>query len=201
MRGVSVAALVALLLVSSAAVARADLSPGVSPSRIKVDDPVGQGEDIRLPSLSISNRGDERGTFSADTSFIGDQQERIADASWFEFKPERIELEPGAGAVVAVRMRIPRDAEPGDYRTLLRIRAQPAASEGGGAVISAAVAATLLFTVENRDFHFYDPVTDFFTDRAPFSYVGVGMLLALFLAYLIRRRLRFRVSFGVERRE
>jgi multisubunit Na+/H+ antiporter MnhB subunit len=81
------------------------------------------------------------------------------------------------------------------------VRAEPAAADGGGAVISAAVATTLLFTVENRDFHFYDPVTDFFSERAPFSYIGVGLLLALLAAYLVWQRFKFRISFGVERRE
>ncbi len=192
----------ALLLVWLAgSPALAGPSPGISPSRIEIDEPVRQGDDVRLPSLSVSNRGDEASTFSTDATFLADQAERVAEQSWFSFNPSRFDLEAGAGTTVAVRMRVPRDATPGTYRALLRVRVDPASSGGGGAVISAAVAATLLFEVENRDFHFYDPVTDFISERAPFSYIGLGLLLALLAGYLIRRRLRLRISIGIERRE
>lgn len=132
---------------------------------------------------------------------VADQNELAPDAEWFRFDPQTFELAPGTGQSVSVRLTVPRDAEPGEYRALLRARAGRLEGATTAVSVAAAVAATLRFTVENRNFHFYDPVTDFFSDRAPFSYIGVGLLLALLAAYLIRRRLRFRISFGVERRE
>ena len=73
--------------------------------------------------------------------------------------------------------------------------------ETAGAVISVAVGTVLTFTVENRNFQFYDPVTDFFSDGAPYSYIGVGLLAALLAVWLLQRRFRFRFSVGVDRRE
>ena len=166
-----------------------------------MNEPVGQCDDIRLPSLSVSNRTDEPTVFSVDATYIGDQEELAADPAWFRFDPERFTLEPGAGQVVNVRMNIPRDAKPGNYRVLLRARAEPPEAAGGGTVISAAVATTLLFTVENRNFHFYDPLVDFFQDRSPFSYIGLGLLALAVAIELLRRRFRLRISLGVERRE
>ena len=189
----------ALLLAVSPAVAGP--SPGIAPSTIAVEEPIGQGDEIRLPSLSVSNLGDETAVFIIDVTHIGDQEERVSDPAWFRFDPQRFELEPGKGQSVSVRMDVPRDAQTGDYRVLLRARAEPGGEPAGGTVISAAVATTLTFTVENRNFHFYDPVTNFFQARAPYSYIGLALLEAASVALFLRRRFRFRFSVGVDRRE
>ena len=44
-------------------------------------------------------------------------------------------------------------------------------------------------------------MTDFFSERAPYSYIGLALLLAVLAAQLLRRRFRFRFSVGVDRRE
>jgi hypothetical protein len=198
--------LAALLLSASAllgspALALAGPSPGIAPSEIELDQPIGQGEAARLPSLSVSNGGDARARFVMDVTHIGGQQERAGDSAWIEFDPQRFDLGPGEAQPVSVQVRIPRDATPGDYRLLLRARAEAQQGLAVGATISPAVATTLLFTVENRDFQFYDSFVDFFQDRAPFSYIALGLIVGLIAVLLIRQRLRFRISFGVERRE
>ena len=174
-------------------------SPAIAPSRISVDGALGQGEDIRFPSLSIANLGDEASDFVVELTNFSDQSELRPPDLWFQLEPTRFNLEPGATETVSFRMEIPRDAEPGDYRVLIRAHVEAPSDGSGGAVVSAAVATTLTFTVENRDFHFYDPVVDFFSDRAPFSYIGLALIFAAVAVELFRRR--FRISFGVQRRE
>lgn len=196
--------MVLLLMVVSAGVfsgsATAGPSPAVSPSKVAVIDPVGQGEDLRLPDLNVSNGGDEPGQFRMDLSHFGDQSERVPDSSWIRFSPERFRLEPGATQSVIVRLAVPREADVGEYRIFLRAIAGPEEAQEGVAVIGA-VAVTLTFSVENRNFHFYDPLVDFFQDRSPFSYLGVSLIGGLAIAYLFQRRFRIRIGFGVERRE
>jgi hypothetical protein len=177
-------------------------SPAIAPSKVTVDEPMGQGEEIRLPSFTVSNLGDESGTFVMDLFHFAGQREKRSDPSWFQIDPLSFTLEPAATQTVNVRMRIPRDAAAGDYRSFLRATAQPTADPAAGrATVSPAVAVTLVFTVENRNFHFYDPLVDFFSDRAPFSYIGLGLLVLAVAIELLRRRFRLRISLGVERRE
>ena len=188
-----------LAFATGTSTALADPSPSISPVRISVDEPLGQGEDIRFPSLTIVNAGDEAADFIVEITNFANQVELRPDDLWFEVEPVRFNLEPGASQTVGVRMEIPRDAALGDYRILLRTRVDAPSDGSGGTVVRAAVATTVIFSVENRDFHFYDPVVDFFRDRAPFSYIGLALLLAAVAVEWFRRR--FRLSFGVQRRE
>lgn len=176
-------------------------SPGLAPSKIAIDQPVRQGDDVRLPSLNVRNNGDETAAFGMDLLRRSEQEEMAPDRSWFEFDPERFELEPGEARLVTVVMRVPQEATPGEYLGFLRATASSAESEGAAVGVGAAVASRLTFTVENRNFHFYDPLTDFFSDRAPFSYIGLALLLLAAAIEFLRRRFRLRLSLGVERRE
>lgn len=197
-----IAAVGVLGVLSRGAELGAQSSPVLAPSRMEVDEPIGQGEEVRLPSLSVSNQGAEPATITIDLTSLADQEELAPDASWFRFDPAEFVLEPQSGQVVTVRMEIPEDAEVGDYRALLRARATPGdPAEGTGAVITAAVASTLLFSVENRNFHFYDPLVDFFQDRSPFSYLGVSLIGGVGILYLFQRRFSVRIGIGVERRD
>lgn len=189
-----------MLVLGGTLTAQAGPSPAVAPSRIAVDEPLRQGDEIRLPDLRVSNGGDEPGQFRMDLSHFENQDELVPDASWLSLNPDEFRLEPGKRQSVSVRMIVPREAELGDYRVFLRAIASPEEAQGA-VTVSGAVAVTLTFTVENRNFHFYDPVTDFFSERAPYSYIGLALLLAVLVAQLLRRRFRFRFSVGVDRRE
>jgi hypothetical protein len=152
--------------------------------------------------LSVTNGGDDAETFVVEALASPDDGQLRVDEAWIEFDAERFQLDAGGGRVVSVRLRLPNEAEIGDYRVLLRARvAVEEGSSGGGAVVSAAVATVLTFSVENRNFHFYDPLVDFFQDRSPFSYLGVSLIGGVAIAYLFQRRFRLRIGFGLERRD
>ena len=173
------------------------LSPALNPAKIEIDEPVGQGEEARLPLLGVFNRGDLPSLFEMDTLFTSSQEERAPGHSWFRFEPQTFRLEAGEGRTVEVLLKVPKDAELGAYRMLLRVRAKPSEdSSTAGTSLRAAVATTLLFSVKNVDFHFYDPVIDFFVGRAPFSYIGTGLLLALSAVYLFQRQYGLDIDFG-----
>lgn len=198
---IAIAVAVLALLSALPGVDAQQFSPAIAPSKIEVTEPLGQGDDVDLPPLSVANRSAFRATFEIDVTYIGDQAEGIPDLEWFHFEPQRFELDPGDGQVVEVRVSLPRNAKVGDYRALLRART--VATEGPGAAgvaITAAVATTVLFSVENVDFHFYDPTLDFLNDRAPFSYVGIGLLVAALAVYLFQMRYGVNVNFGIRLR-
>ena len=46
-----------------------------------------------------------------------------------------------------------------------------------------------------------DPVVDFLQERAPFSYIGISMLLGLLAAYIFQRRYGIAINIGVSRRQ
>ena len=118
------------------------------------------------------------------------------EAAWIEFDPPNLVIPPRNSAEIRVTMRIPREAVPGDYRGLLR--AFPVTEEvGEGVSVTVAVGATLLFTVIDKDFHFYDPLVNFYTDGSPFTYAGTAAALLVLLILLVRSRTNFRIRVGV----
>lgn len=189
----------ALVLIAAIPIASAGPAPGLSPSRITFDEPLGQGEKIDLPTMTVRNGGDAPGRFTMDLPHSSDQKELQADDSWFRFDPQRFELQPGDSQLVLVSMRIPRDAVVGEYLSLLRTSAAPL-ELGTGTIAIAAVAARMSFTVKNVNFHFYDPVVDFFQERAPFSYVGISMLLGLLAVYIFQRSYGLDINIGLRRK-
>lgn len=197
---VAAAAFVALSGFAGTAAAQT-LSPALSPSKIEVNDPIGQGDEVSLPSLGVFNRSGAPALFEMDTLFAASQEQHVPDRSWFRFEPQSFRLEADEGREVEVSLKVPRAAELGAYRVLLRVRTIPSEdASAAGTSVRAAVATTLLFSVKNVNFHFYDPVVDFFPDRAPFSYIGTGLLLGLLATYLFQRRYGLDVDFGIRLR-
>lgn len=176
----------------------AQVSPAISPAHLFVEQPLGQGEKLTLPPITISNAGDQPWVAVMSVSYVGDQEERLADPAWFDFSPSKFELAPGQRQLLTVRMSIPRDATPGDYRALLLVRPETTGADGGGVSLNVASAATVLFTVKNVNFHFYDPVVDFYTGRSPFSWIGTGLLLAVAAVYILQRRYGLTIDFGIQ---
>lgn len=197
------AAVLAATLVLVAAIPIAYAGPGVAlgPSKMTFDDALGQGETVDLPTLVVRNGGDDPGLYTMDILRIVNQEELSADPSWFRFDPAQFELQPATTQLVRVKMQIPREAVVGEYLSLLRAAAGALEQQRGSAVATGAVASTLRFTVKNVNFHFYDPVIDFYGGRAPFSYIGTGMLLGLLAVYLFQRRYGLDINVGVSRKE
>lgn len=202
---VLLAATVGLFTVPSPAVAGP--GTGISPSKVELTDPVGQGETVHLPLFSVRNFGDEDGAFRMDVTHYTDQEQLIVGDSWIKLEPDQFTLEAGESQSIEVVMTVPEDATVGDYRILIRAAGSPATRADGGGQVSVGVAAasTISFSVKNVNFHFYDPavdpVVDFFVTRSPFSYIGTGMLLVLLVVYLFQRRYGIAIDIGVSRKE
>lgn len=180
--------------------ASSDVVVAMSPSRIVIDAPVGQGEDVRLPSLTVRNRGSEPARFEVGVRPDSAEVEQAPPEDWFLISPREFDLQPGESQVAVVQMSVPRDAEPAEYRAILAAGTRSDES-GGGAAVRAVVGAPLLFQVANRDFHFYDPVVDFFAQRAPFSYVVPAALAGLGLILWVQRRYEIGLGVQVRRRD
>ena len=191
-----------VLLVALAGIALPDLASGeltvaLSPSRVSVDAPVRQGDVVRLPSLTVSNRGDESAQFRVEVRSQPDQSERSPEAEWFAITPQRFELEPGESQIAVVEMVVPRDAPPDNYRAVLAAGTWDPGNGQGGAAVRAAVGAPLLFEVVNGDLNF--SIVDFVQEQAPFAFAILGVLGAVVGLDWLRRR--YRIGLHVERRQ
>jgi hypothetical protein len=192
------AVLFAVVLVWDTADAQT-VSPSIAPSKIAVNRELRQGEDVALPSLSVGMPGGSPATIEINILHVSEQAELSPEGSWFRFEPQRFETTPGRNTVVAVHLSLPREAPPGAYKALIQARAvrDPAAPQGGVG-ISGAVASTLTFGVRDVNFRPWDPAVGFFRERAPFSYIGVGLIVAALALYLIQSR--YGVDFNVRLR-
>lgn len=140
--GAAVAVLVAVVIVRPSLVS-ADRGVRIDAGRIAVDESLSPGQTYHLPTLGVSDPGDERASYTMHVSQL--EGTRAPDASWFEFDPAAFDLDPGQTQPVTVTMRIPTSAEPGDYIALLA--AQIGSNTGPGVGMGAAAAARLTFTV------------------------------------------------------
>jgi hypothetical protein len=121
-------------------------STGVSidVARIAVSEDLLPGNEYRLPTFGVRNPGTESTTYRLTISYIADQATLQPPESWFEFGPAELTLGPDESRSVQTQLRIPPDAEPGDYAALI---GPQIAAQGGGAQVGAAAAARLSFTV------------------------------------------------------
>jgi hypothetical protein len=139
----------ALLLglgIAAVAAVPALASTGVSidVARIAVSEDLLPGNEYRLPAFGVRNPGTEPTTYRLTISYVADQESLQPPESWFEFGPSELMLGPDESRSVQTQLRIPPDAEPGDYAALI---GPQIAAQGGGAQIGAAAAARLSFTV------------------------------------------------------
>ncbi len=194
-----VAVLCVLALLGHAAPVSADPQPAIGPANVAVLEPVALGGEARMPSLTVMNHGDVAGAFVMSVIIVRDEERLAADPSWFTFEPQRMVIAPGGASDVRVLLRVPADAEEGVYRVLLVTHTEGSSFAEGGAAIRAGVATTLDFTVKDLSPGFFDPAVDWFQDRSPFSYIGVGLLVGLAAVQVLR--MQFDFSFEVRRRE
>ena len=194
-----VAVLCAMALLGGASPVSADPQPAIAPASVEVLEPVALGGEARMPSLTVMNHGDVAGAFLMRVTVIRDQKGLAANPSWFTFEPRRMVIAPGGESEVRVLLRVPDDAEEGAYRVLLVTHPEGSSFVEGGAAISAGVATVLDFTVKDLSPGFFDPLIDWFEDRSPFSYIGVGLLVGLAVIRVLRRQFDF--SFEMRRRE
>jgi len=139
----------ATLVLVAPATAAADRGVRVDAGRIAIDDELMPGQTYRLPTIGVSNPGDETTSYTmAVTELSGTT---TPDADWFEFEPASFELEPGRTQAVRVTLRIPVSAEASEYTALLAaeiVAGDAASTDGAGIGVGAAAAARLTFNVQ-----------------------------------------------------
>lgn len=134
------AALAALLV---PAAVQATRGVRIDVGRIGVDEPLSPGQTYHLPTIGVSDPGDEGASYTMRVSQLAGS--KAPAASWFEFDPASFDLDPGQTQPVKITLLIPASAEPGKYTALLA--AQIGATGGSGVGVGAAAAARLTFSV------------------------------------------------------
>jgi hypothetical protein len=175
--------------------ATADTGVGVDLAEIDIDEILSAGNVYNLPAVGVVNTGDSAADYEVEITFMSEQEEMTPSTDWFQFEPQTFNLEAGASRKVSISLHIPEDASPGRYFAL--IEAHPVVEGGTGAIIGVAAATKLRFNV-SKDVPVLSAIGAFFREHAPYSYIGLGLILAVIVALLLRRFFRFR--FGVERR-
>jgi hypothetical protein len=188
----------ACILVALIVPAVADIGVGVDMREISIDELLTPGDVYQLPAVGVINTGDRTSDYEVVITYMNEQEEMTPPADWFQFDPQRFSVEPGISKSVAISLQIPRDAKPGDYFAL--IEAHPVVEGSSGTIIAIAAATKLRFSVKevSTASSVLNAIGDAFSNSSPYSYIGLGLVGAAILFFLIRRFFRFR--FKVERR-
>jgi hypothetical protein len=113
-RALGLAVFAALLLTASAAEAvsgdRPRVALSVSPARLALDAPGSR-------RINLRNDGAEQ--------VVVDVGRRTVVTRWLQISPERLLLGPGRSAVLTLRTKAGRDAEPGDHHLLVLLTTRP----------------------------------------------------------------------------
>jgi len=175
----------------------ASIGVGVGTGKIVVDSLIKPGSIYLLPSIVVTNTGDESSDYTTAPAYHEGQKELMPPKEWFIFEPKVFHLEPGQAQQVTVKLDVPIKAEPGDYFAYLD--ASPVkTSSSGGATIGVAAASKLYFKVAPANIFegIYHRVVSIWKELQPWS--GRALYLAgIVIALLIFRKF-FKVQLNVK---
>lgn len=179
-------AVAALCLIHPAAT-RADRGVRLDAGRIAIDEPLSPGQTYHLPTIGVSDPGDEGASYTMQVEVLNGA--RAPDPSWFEFDHGSFDLQPGQTQPVAITMRIPTSAEPGDYTALLA--AQIGSRSSGGVGVGAAAAARLTFTVRpaNELAALWNVLGSWYAENRPWVAPLAAVLTIVLAGWFVRRHL------------
>jgi len=185
----------ALLLSVTPAFASSGVS--VDLGRIDIQQVLTPGGAYNLPSIGVRNPGTERTSYMMIANPVQDPAYSAPPASWFEFEPSSVTLDPGESRPVKVRLVLPTDADPGSYLVLVGAQI---ATQSGGATVGAAAAARTTFVIEPAGSlqAFGKWLSRVFTDTLPWSAILPVAALLGGIVWIVRRRFAF--GFRIERR-
>jgi len=184
-----------LVILLGASFVYAQVGVGVNTGKISVDEPLAPGGIYRLPPVGVINTGQEAGRYEVEIVYMQDQQETRPQPEWFAFEPKTFSLSPGQTQSVGIVLSIPINARPGDYFAL--IEAHPVATAEGGQVAIAIAAATRLnFTIKPANIFVgvWYRVLSILQSTAPYSYLIIGLILAVALVVLFTRLFSIRIE-------
>ena len=194
---------VALLLALFLLAPQAHADPGVemTSGNIIIEDGLTPGRTYQLPSITITNTGDQPGDYVVVLSYRLGREQRSIPAEWVSFGPRRFLLSPQKSQDVAVILSIPEDGfRPGDY--FAYIESHQVSPETGD-IVGTAIATRLGFTLPASGWvsSSTERVRGFAENNADWGYIIVALILGPVLLYLPRYLfLRFfRISIAVGR--
>lgn len=130
---------------NAVSVAVADIGVGVGSNPISLGGPAAPGQSYGLAPLRVVNTGTEVASYTITVQRLLPGDETAVPPEWIKLGDNGFLLGPQQAASVPVTLTLPRDASAGVYLTNLVATGRPPAA--GGAVLGAAAAAKLTFTV------------------------------------------------------
>jgi hypothetical protein len=134
----------AVAWLAAPAPATAETGVSIDLGRISITERLDLGGTYKLPTIGVRNPGSERTDYRLVVSHMEGQAGMRPPADWFAFVPDRLSLDPRETRPVRVTLRVPSDAEPGEYEALVGAQI---ASGRPGAGVGAAAASRLSFSV------------------------------------------------------
>lgn len=168
---------------------------GMGGGEVRLTEQIKPGGIYNLPPMRIFNTGDETATYAMGVAFQQEYSELRPDKNWFSFNPSTFTLESGKSQDVAVTMVVPVRATPGDYFAYLE-SGPVSSSVPGTTSVGIAVGLKLYFTMVPANIWqaMAFRVTSFFQTYAPWSWVGLGVIVAAALVMVLKRFISFRVT-------
>lgn len=176
----------------------------ISPGTIRVEEPLFPGAYYNLPSLRVTNTGEEASNYKVGLAKVAGLEKLSPPllsppADYIDFRPQSFHLESGDSQTVSLGLSLPVKAKPGDY--LAYVEAYPVAPEGKGVSIGISVASKVHFTVKpaNIIVAIYTAIISFFSTRAPISYIILGIVILGIVVFFLWRYIKF--DFKVSRKQ
>ena len=192
-RGALIVGALALTLAQPGSTVVADQGVAIDVSAIDISQTLSKGGSYDLPTIGVRNPGDEPTSYGMSITYFAAQEQRRPGDDWFRFEPAAFELVPGATQPVTVVLRIPANADAGDYQALIQASI---VADTDGASVGGAAAARVSFSVKPSSLAeaWWRELRDWLGDHA--AWVGSGGALALLaiLAWMLRRNFRFRLE-------
>lgn len=175
----------------------ASIGVGVGTGKIVVDSLIKPGSIYLLPSIVVTNTGDESSDYTTAPAYHEGQKELMPPKEWFIFEPKVFHLEPGQAQQVTIKLDIPINAVPGNY--FAYIDASPVKTNAsGGATIGVAAASKLYFKITPANIFegIYHRIISMWKELQPWSSRAL-YLAGIIIALLISRRF-FKVQLNIK---
>ena len=143
------------------------------------------GESYTLQTFGVRNGGSASTTYHVEAADPDLSLLRQIPASWFDFSPSVVTLQPGAIAFVVPRIHIPADAEPGNYGAVIVSTDTATGATSGTFLEHSSVSVRLTIAEGSPAGGIVGAVT-----RALLGPLGVILLLGGLVLYWLRRRSR-----------
>lgn len=172
----------------------AGVGVGVGTGEIKLDKPIKAGGIYTIPTLQITNTGDEAGNYKIGLAFHVERKQLRPKLEWFSFEPSRFFLEPGKSQRVEIKLTIPLKAQPGDYFTYLE--SSSFTEEEHVTKVGVAVGTRLFFTVIPSNI--WQAITfrasSLWKMYSPWNWVVLGVVLAAILIVFFKKKFAFQIG-------